>query len=186
MQLCCMGSTNKGPNKKKAPPKKKSVAPKKTAQKKVVKRDTAVQLANKQFIAKLLYTREQLPQNVVAERTGVSPNTISKWVNTFGWDNLRRRLLISKEEQLNNLYEQLEVINTEIKNSDKRRADSTQADVIAKLSKAIRTMEVDLSVADVVEVGIRFIKDQQDKITHDEMLWLTDRWNEFIQNAIRK
>ncbi|MTV61592.1 hypothetical protein, partial [Streptococcus pneumoniae] len=76
---------------------------------------TKATLSEKQYIAKILYTKEHLEQKVIAKKVVVSEKTISKWVNDFGWKNLRKRLLVSREEQLNNLYDQLEALNNSIK-----------------------------------------------------------------------
>lgn len=183
MQLCCMGSP-----KKKGTNNKKSAAPKKAAPKKVVKKvsEKTANIAHKQYMAKVLYTREQLPQNAVAEKVGISTNTMSKWVSTFNWDALRKRLLISKEEQLNNLYEQLEALNNEIRNSDTRRPNTAQADVQVKITASIRNMETELAIADLVEAGIRFGKHLQGKCDHQEFMNFTEYWNDFIQSAIKK
>jgi hypothetical protein len=70
-----------------------------------------ISIADKQYLAKILYAREHLDGKVVAKKVGVSEKTMSEWVNKFGWKNLRKRLLITKEEQINNLYEQLEELN---------------------------------------------------------------------------
>lgn len=137
-------------------------------------------------MAKILYTKEQLPQNVVAERVGISTNTMSKWVGLFNWDALRKRLLISRDEELTNLYEQLSELNAEIRNSTKRRPDSAQADVQSKLASTIRTLETDLAIADLTTAGIRFMKYLQGKCTHAELIWLGDHWNDFIQASMKK
>lgn len=187
MQLCCMASSNnRGGNKKKKSAPKKSAAKKNTAPKRSANTRKSGAMANKQYMAKVLYTREQLSQKIVAERVGISANTMSKWVAEFNWDALRKRLLISKEEQLNNLYEQLEVLNDEIRSSESKRPDTKQADVLVKLTTAIRTLETELAIADLVEAGIRFAKHLQGIVSHDELLNITENWNGFIQASIKK
>lgn len=143
-------------------------------------------LHDKQYLAKILYTREQLEQAAIAKRVGVSANTISKWVNVFNWKDLRRRLLLSKEDQLNNMYEQLEKLNEIIKASATGHADSKQADIQSKLTASIRSLETDLNINDLVESGIRFIKHMQKSSTIEEVHSLTDKWHAFIQFSIKK
>lgn len=147
---------------------------------------TKQSLADKQLIAKILYTREQLDGKVVAKKVGVSEKTISKWVTEFGWKNLRRRLLMSKEEQLNALYEQLEALNTAIKDKDVKYADSKQADILIKLCSAIKTLETELNIADLVESGIRFIKHLQQVCTVEQVIDTADLWHGFLQANIKK
>jgi len=145
-----------------------------------------VSIADKQYLAKILYTREQLDGKVVAKKVGVSETTMSKWVNEFNWKNLRRRLLLSKEEQLNNLYVQLEALNEEIQNSKLKRPDTKQADVQIKITAAIRNLETDLAISDLVESGIRFIKHQQRIDAVEDVMALTDKWHGFLQTQIKK
>lgn len=177
-----MAKQNKKPTGKK-PAAAKKAAPKKTADKAAL---NSSKMAHKQYLAKILYTREQLDAKVVAKRVGVSENTMSRWVNEFNWKALRNRLLISKDEQLNRLYEQLEALNDEIRDSPARRPDTKQADIQIKLTNSIRNMETDLAIADLVESGIRFTKHVQRKGTPEQVMELSELWNSFIQDSIKK
>ena len=59
-------------------------------------------IADKQYLAKILYTREKLEQKLIAKKVGVSEKTIGVWVEKFNWKSLRNRLLVGKEEVLAN------------------------------------------------------------------------------------
>ena len=111
--------------------------------------------------AKLLYTKENLSQKEVAEKTGVSKVTMSKWVNENNgeWDKLRKSLLVTREEQLRRLYNQLDELNTFIttREAGQRFANSKEADTINKLTVSIRTLETEASIADIVEVCKRLL-----------------------------
>jgi transcriptional regulator with XRE-family HTH domain len=110
----------------------------------------------KMEFAKLLFVRERLTQKEVAERVGVSEQTMSKWVRTNGWERLRRSLLTTKQEQIAMLYDQLDAINQAISQRKERVANNKEADVISKLTAAIRNMETDISIGEVVECGMKF------------------------------
>lgn len=118
-------------------------------------------ITEKKDWAKLLYTRENLSQKEISLRTGVSAVTISKWVNADGnaWDKMRKSLLVTREEQLRRLYNQLDELNTAIMNREEgqRYANSKDADIISKLTVAIRTLETEASIAEVVEVCKRVL-----------------------------
>ncbi len=146
----------------------------------------SISINDKQFLAKILFTREQLDQKVVAKKVGVSEKTMSKWVNEFNWKGLRNRLLLSKEDQLNSLYEQLEALNTEIKNHATRRPDTKQADVQIKLTSSIRNLETDLAIADLVESGMRFVRHLQKVGTMQQVKDFTELWHSFIQASIKR
>lgn len=143
-------------------------------------------IADKQYLAKILFTREHLEQKIVAQRVGVSEKTMSKWVNDLNWKDLRKRMLLAKEEQINNLYEQLEQLNIAIKEGTSKHADTRQADILIKLTVAIRNLETDLAIADLVESGIRFIKFLQKVGTITQVMEVSDMWNSFIQSSIKK
>lgn len=145
-------------------------------------------IADKQYTAKILFTREQLDQKVVAKRVGISEKTMSKWVNEFAWKKLRNRLLLSKDEQINAMYEELEEISNKIKEkpAGDRYADTKQADIRIKTTSAIRNLETDLGIAEAVDIGIKAIKLAQKTCTHEQVLWLTDFWHSFIQSLLKK
>lgn len=65
-------------------------------------------------IAKTLFVKDDLHQKIIAERVGVTEKTLGKWINEGGWKKLKTSLLTTKENQISNLYSQLEMINTEI------------------------------------------------------------------------
>lgn len=144
-------------------------------------------MADKQYLAKILFTREKLEQKVVAKRVGISEKTMSKWVNDFNWKSLRDRLLVGKEEILNNLYEQLAELNENITNKPKgeRYSDNKQADIQIKLTASIRNLETELAIADLVESGIRFIRHLQSSGTHEQVIEVSNLWNDFLQNQIK-
>ncbi len=127
-------------------------------------------IEDKKYLAKILYTREQLEGKVVALRVGISEKTMVKWVADGNWKSLRNRLLISKEQQINLMYEQLENLNTAITGSAEGYADTKQADILIKYTAAIRNLETDLAIADLVESGIRFIKHLQKVGTFDQVI----------------
>lgn len=143
-------------------------------------------LADKQYLAKILFTREQLDQKIVAARVGVSERTMSKWVNEGNWRDLRKRLLLTKENELANMYEELEQLNKLIKENPTKHADTKQADIRIKLTAAIRELETDLGIAELVESGIRFIKYIQQVGTTEQVMEVSDMWNSFIQASIKK
>lgn len=145
-------------------------------------------MADKQYLAKILFTREKLDQKEVARRVGVTEKTMGKWVNDFNWKMLRNRLLVGKEEILSNMYEQLEELNNNIKARDKgtRYADTREADILIKYTAAIRNLETELAIADLVDSGIRFTKYIQQAGTTEQVMLFAELWNGFIQTSIKK
>jgi transcriptional regulator with XRE-family HTH domain len=115
-------------------------------------------IAQKKDYAKMLFVREHLSQKEISQRVGVSEQTMSKWANSENWDKLKKSLLITKQEELGNLYEQLTELNALIKNrpEGQRFANHKEALILDKLTAAIRQMETETSIADVVDVSMKF------------------------------
>jgi transposase len=148
--------------------------------------NTKQDIEDKKYLAKILYTTEHLEGKIVAQRVGVSEKTISRWVTDGNWKSLRNRLLISKDNQINLLYEQLENLNKSINESEDGYANTKTADILIKYTAAIRNLETDLAIADLVESGLRFIRYLQKVATHEQVMEISDIWNSFIQASIRK
>ena len=138
----------------------------------------------KKDYAFLLYTRNKLDAKTVAQRTGVTEKTIGKWIAEGNWKAARNRLLISKENQINLLYEQLESLNNLIQNSETGHADTKQADILIKYTAAIKNLETDLNIGDLVESGIRFIKHLQQTAAFETVQEVLELWDGFLQSQI--
>ena len=71
---------------------------------------------------------------------------------------MRKSLLTARQEELRNLYDQLSELNTSIKNKEEgnRYADSKEADVQRKITASIRELETETSIAEVVDVFMKF------------------------------
>lgn len=128
----------------------------------LLQNDHMEKLTNKQKKdwAKTLYLKERLTQKELAGRVGVSENTISKWVNDEGWEKLRKNMMLTREEQMQLMLNELEALNTFIqkKPAGERFADSKEANIRRNLVKDIKELETKASLAEIIETGKRFIK----------------------------
>lgn len=114
---------------------------------------------DKKELAQLLYTRNDLNQKEVAARVGVTEKTLGNWIKDGLWNDLKKSLLTTKDEQLRHFYDQLSELNTAIKERDpgSRYADSKEADTLVKISAAIRNMETETNVGQIIEVAREFL-----------------------------
>jgi len=110
--------------------------------------------------AKTLFISEHLTQAELADKVGVSRITMNKWIKSERWEELKVGITLTKSEQLKNLYNQVGALNKFIssKEEGKRFADSKEADILMKLSASIKKMEDDVGIAEVIEVGRKFIE----------------------------
>lgn len=116
--------------------------------------------AQKKEWAKTLYLRENLTQQEIAERVGVSRVTVSNWVRSGKWEEQKAGLTLTRQEQVANLYRQVAEINRVISTraEGERFPNSKEADILGKLSAAIRNMEQEVGIADIISVLIGFIE----------------------------
>lgn len=115
----------------------------------------------KKDFARILFIKENLSQKEIAEKVGVAEKTISKWVNANNeeWKRLRQSIIITKDEQLRRIYDQIDELNTHIMQREpgKRYSMKGEADTIVKLTTAAKNLETDASVSDIIEVSKRFL-----------------------------
>ena len=116
--------------------------------------------AQKKEWAKTLYMRENLTQQEIAERVGVSRVTVSNWVRAGTWEEQKAGLTLTRQEQVANLYRQVAEINRAIsaRAEGERFPNSKEADILGKLSAAIRNMEQETGIADIISVLTGFIE----------------------------
>ena len=116
--------------------------------------------AQKKEWAKTLYLRENLTQQEIADRVGVSRVTVSNWVRAGKWEEQKAGLTLTRQEQVANLYRQVAEINRSISTraEGERFPSSKEADILGKLSAAIRNMEQETGIADIISVLTGFIE----------------------------
>ncbi|MBS4063019.1 MAG: helix-turn-helix domain-containing protein [Chitinophagaceae bacterium] len=118
-------------------------------------------IAQKKEHAKLLYTVEGVTVGKeLAERVGVSPQTISKWINSEDWEMIRASLIMTREAELRRLYSRLTFLNDTIEEretKEKKPITNSEADTLVKISASIKNMETDVSVSEAIQVLKDFI-----------------------------
>ena len=75
--------------------------------------------AQKKEWAKTLYLKENLTQQEIADRVGVSRVSVSNWVRAGKWEEQKVGLTLTRQEQVANLYRQVAEINKATPNGPK-------------------------------------------------------------------
>ena len=135
----------------------------------------------------MLYLKEHLTQVEVAERVGVSKQTLCKWVKTEKWEELKTSVSLTREEQLANLYRQVAEINKAIasRGEGERFATSKEADTINKLAAAIEKMEKeDRESPDIISVS-KGILDWIRKTDTDKAKELSFHFDAYIKDRLK-
>jgi transcriptional regulator with XRE-family HTH domain len=139
----------------------KKTLPKKTVKVTADKAPRAGSRANqeKKDLAKLLFTKNDLSQKEVAARVGVTEKTLGNWVRDGKWEDMRKSLLVTKENELRNLIDQLSELNAAIKNKPEgqRYANSKEGDVQIKITSAIRRLTTEAGLTEVLEISTQIL-----------------------------
>ena len=94
-------------------------------------------------------------------------------------------MTLGREQQIANLHRQvMELNNLIISRPDgKRFATSAEADTLGKLAAAIKKMETEVGITDLVNVGMRFIEWIR-PIDLDKAKEVTVLWDKFIKDSL--
>ena len=94
-------------------------------------------------------------------------------------------ITLSKEQQIANLQRQVMELNDVILNREegKRFATSAEADTLGKLAAAIKKMETDIGISDIVSVGIRFVEWLR-PVDYDKAKEFTQLWDKFLKDQL--
>lgn len=117
----------------------------------------ALKKAQEREYARVLFIAENLSQKVIAERVGVTEKTLGNWIEKGDWKKLKRSMLTTRQNQLVLLYDQLDWLNLEISVRDFKSATIKEADIIIKLTAAIKNLEIEISLGETIEVARGFI-----------------------------
>lgn len=134
-----------------------------------------------------LYTKENMIiQKQLALKVGVSENTISRWVRDENWEKYRNNMLLTREEQMQNLLQELVELNESIlrKPSGSRYADSKEADVRRKIIKDIKDLETKANLSEIIQVSTRFTK-WLSAFNLDKAKEVSDLLNSFIKENMK-
>lgn len=110
-------------------------------------------------IARSLYLNGNYTFEEIADKIGTTRQTISRWVNSGGWEDLKASVMITPDQIISQINRQLLEINTAInsRQEGQRFATAKEADALAKLAGAVKKLETDIGVPDCVSVAMRFL-----------------------------
>ena len=128
---------------------------------------TKKELEDKKDYARLLYMQGE-QQKVIAEKVGVSAQTITKWVNVGGWVEQRAAQNITRPELVNKLLRTVDKMIEAVNDSDDPDAANGLGDKLAKFAATIEKLDTHTSIVDVIEVFMAFSKWLQFQAEFDE------------------
>lgn len=140
----------------------------------------------KKMLARELYMLGNNTFEEIAQKVGAQRQTISRWAKAGNWDTLKNGMSITREQSLKNMYQQIDEMNSAILARDpgKRHPDTKEADVMAKLATAIKKLENDVGISDIISVGMRFGEFLR-RIDLDKAKEYVKLWDVFLKEQIK-
>ena len=112
----------------------------------------------KKALAREIYLLGNYTFEEIAQKVGTQRQTVGRWAKAGNWEGLKAGMTVTREEILKRMYQHLNNINAAIleRAPGERQPDSKEADVMVKLASAIKHMEADVGISDIISVGMRF------------------------------
>lgn len=144
----------------------------------------SLELEQKKEWAKLLFLKENITQQEIADRVGVSRITINKWVKE--WENLKLNLLQTREERISSTLAQLDELDRSIadKEAGKRFPTASEADIRRKLTADLEALEQDASIRDIYNVS-RGLLDWLRQVDLERAKELSDYFDAYIKEKLK-
>ena len=126
----------------------------------------------------MLYLKDNLTQQEIAEKVGVSRQTIARWAKEDKWEELKVGITMSREQQIAEINK---VVTS--RPEGQRFTNAAEADTINKLTSAIKKLETDVGISDIISVGMKFVNwlRPYDLDRSKEYLKL---WDAFIKDSL--
>ena len=140
----------------------------------------------KKLLAKEIYLLGSYTFEEIAQKVGAQRQTISRWAKAGNWDNLKAGMSVTREEILKRMYQHLNNMNAAIleREPGKRQADTKEADVMVKMAAAIKNMETDVGISDIISVGMRF-GEWLRKVDLNQAKEYVKLWDLFLKEQIK-
>ena len=110
---------------------------------------------NKRELAKMLYVGGSEVAEI-AERLGVSRQSVSAWINKNGWKELRAARSITRPELVNKLLVTINNLIEDVNTGDDPTSVSGLADKLVKLSSVIERLDKKANIVQTVDVFMAF------------------------------
>lgn len=110
-------------------------------------------------IARSLYLDGNYTIEEIASKVGATRQTVSKWAKDGVWHELKASLSITPTQLIGQWQQQIVEINNAINQREegRRYATAAEADALLKLATAIKKLQDDLGVSEVISVCMRFL-----------------------------
>lgn len=136
----------------------------------------------KKKLAYTLFVENGFEQKVIAEITGISENSISRWKKEGGWEADKEEARMGFEPQRKRMRKMFDTLLTLIEERDppENVPNSKESDSLNKLADAVKKLQTELSFANKAETGKLFITYIQQTYGQAKAVEVVDLWHEFL------
>lgn len=106
-----------------------------------------------------MYTRDNLSQKEIAVKVGSTEQSVHAWIAEGNWEAMRKVMRSRRQEQLNMLYDMLDLVNKAGLEAlrDESLKVHPDTDKILKLTTAIGKLESETGIGDMIDTFKAFI-----------------------------
>jgi len=133
--------------------------------------------------AQVLFIYNDYTIQNIAKTVDVSEAIVRKWIMEGQWEGMKRCLLTTRAVQLEYLYDILAALTARIK--EQSEGNTKDADLLIKYTAAIKNLESETSVPQIIEVAKAFTTWLQ----HDDLeltKTVTLKFNTYIREQLKK
>lgn len=140
----------------------------------------------KDYAKQLFLNEPGITQAEIAQRVGVSKNTICKWVNEGRWEDMKTSMLVEKDTQLARLYTQLRKWNDAVENrpDGEQYLLSKEADAVVKITAAIKNLETETNTAEKMSTGKEFLSFVRKTTDLETSKYVARLFNDYLKTCI--
>ena len=149
------------------------------------------EMDNKRETARVLYMAGET-QESIAERVGVSRQSVCKWVMQYKWESQRAARTITRTELTNKLLITIDRLIEQVNSSDDPQLMASLGDKLSKMSAVVEKLDKKANIVSVIEVFMAFSKwlefrSKEDPDITPEFLKILNRYQDmFIMESMSK
>lgn len=147
---------------------------------------TELSRSKKKELARQIYLRDNLSQKEIAEMVDVSQKTLCNWIKSEKWDAEKSAYTITREQQIQRIYGHISAINQAISDREPPQnvPDAKEADTLNKLATAIKKLENEVGIAEIVGVSMKVCNFLRGKGQIDQAKQAAEWFNAYIKENI--